>query len=246
MADDSLESATSVAQRVEFLTGLSSPEQQLLEATRHATTQLLQGQTRLERAWAAAACALNLAREHRRLAVVQEPASACGEGCHWCCYLKVSVTAPEVLLLARHLQQHTAPEALARIQTRALELTHDARIFSADEKAEAKLACPLLSDSGACSAYEARPLACRGWNSFDAEVCRRFLDDDAELPFMNEPQARAYAIVGIGLRQSAASAGLVAEMLELTSALAIALGEPNALERWLAGEAVFEAARAER
>jgi hypothetical protein len=39
---------------------------------------------------------------------------------------------------------------------------------------------------------------------------------------------------------------LPAELFELTSGLHLALSEPSALQRWLAGEAVFTAALAER
>jgi Fe-S-cluster containining protein len=247
MADDQLESATRSTQLVTFLTGLDEGEQQLLAAERRAATAQLCAHVRPERVLEAAKSALSFAAEQRKhqLKVLQsEATTACHEGCHWCCYLKVSVTVPEVLLLAQHLQQHVASDTLARIARRAAELAQDPRIFSADAKAEAKLPCALLTEAGGCAAYEARPLACRGWNATDSESCRRWLDDDSEPPTANERQAREQAIVGLGLLQALADAGLPDEILELTSALDIALQNPDALARWVAGESVFQPALA--
>jgi Fe-S-cluster containining protein len=250
MADDRLEGAAAIrsAELVAFLTGLDAREQLLLAAERRAATAHLSAHARPERILQAAQGALSFAaaqRKHQLEVLQPEPATACREGCHWCCYLKVSVTVPEVLLLAQHLQQHTSRDALAQIVRRAAELAQDPRIFSADAKAEAKLPCALLTEAGACAAYEARPLACRGWNSTDAESCRRWLDDDSEPPLANERQAREQAVVSLGLLLATTDAGLPEEVLELTSALDIALREPDALARWLAGEGLFQAARAD-
>ncbi|HEY3666443.1 MAG TPA: YkgJ family cysteine cluster protein, partial [Polyangiaceae bacterium] len=97
-----------------------------------------------------------------------------------------------------------------------------------------------------CLVYEARPLACRGYNSLDAESCRRSLDDDLEIVESNVPLARDCAAVALGLLAGIADAGLPAELLELTAGLHIALSEPDALQRWLRGGPVFAAALAER
>ena len=94
--------------------------------------------------------------------------------------------------------------------------------------------------------YPARPLVCRGYNSLDAESCRRSLDDDLEIVESNEPLARDSAALALGFLAGIEAAALPAELFELTAGLHLALSEPNALQRWLAGEAVFAAALAER
>ncbi len=186
-----------------------------------------------------------LGRYH--LEVVAAPqAIACHAGCHWCCHMKVSLTAPELFALVEYLQSSVSQHDRERIGARAAELSRDPRIFSSDAKVEARIPCAMLSEQGACLVYPARPLACRGYNSLDAESCRRSLDDDLEIIEQNEPLVRESAALALGFLAGIEDAALPAELLELTSGLHLALSEPNALQRWLAGEAVFAAALAER
>jgi putative zinc- or iron-chelating protein len=234
------------AQLDAFLAGLSASERRVYTTQREVAGELLRAREPPERVLEAAASALSFGDElGRRCLEVIPPAErlACREGCHWCCYLKVGATAPEVLVIAEYIRTH-APAALReRVRSRAAELSADPRVFSEYAKPEARIPCALLTETGACGVYEVRPLACRGWSSTDAEACRRALDDDALPTPTNEPLARAYAAVGLGLLAAVSDAGLAREILELTTALHIALSEPNALERWLAGDPVFAAAR---
>jgi Fe-S-cluster containining protein len=232
-----------------FRRELNAREQLLLETERRAAVEQLSPPADAPRVIAAATAAMSSSDELRRYHLeVLHPARqiACHEGCHWCCHMKVSLTAPEVFAVAEYLQ-HTAPEGLLEtVQARAAKLAQDPRIFCADAKVEARIPCAMLSERGACQVYPARPLACRGYNSLDSESCRRSLDDDLELVPSNEPLARECAAVSLGLLAALADAGLPDELLELTSALHVALSEPNALQRWLGGEPIFHMARAER
>ena len=239
--------ASEAAQLAEFALGLSLDERSVLSREGAQVSELLAADRRAAGAPAAAQAAAyadELGRKHLRLSA--PPAFACHESCHSCCYLKVSVTPPEVFFISEHLARTASLAERARIAALAVELAADPRIFSEYEKPAARLPCPLLSDAGACSVYEARPLACRAWNALDAEGCRRALDDDSEPPTVHEPLARLHAAVSLGLIGALGDAGLDAPLLELTSALAIALSNPRALELWLAGEPVFAAARAQR
>lgn len=232
-----------------FRSELSSGEAQLLEAARRAAAAQLTASGAPERTTQAAIGAMSVSDELRRyhLEVVPAPqAIACHAGCSWCCHMKVSLTAPELFALVEYLENSVSELARERIKARAAELSQDPRIFSSDAKIEARIPCALLSDQGACLVYPARPLACRGYNSLDAEACRQALDDDGQVIEWNEPLVRESAAVALGFLAGIEDAGLAAELLELTSGLHIALSEPNALQRWLAGEPVFEAALAER
>ena len=230
-----------------FRSELSSHEKQLFESERRAAIEQLTAP--VPRAVRAAGSAMFASEERRRyhLELLPEPqAVACHAGCHWCCHMKVSVTAPELFALAEYLQTSVSAAARQQITARVAELSQDPRIFSADAKVEARIPCAMLSEAGACLVYAARPLACRGYNSLDAESCRRSLDDDLEIVESNEPLARDCAAVALGLLAGIEDAGLPAELLELTAGLHIALSEPDALQQWLAGRPVFAAALAER
>ena len=232
-----------------FVAGLSPHELRVLESERSAASEVLslsQGSPRILEAARGALAHGEAVRQHHLRVVQPSRVIACHEGCHWCCHLKVSATAPEVLLLADYLRRSAPPQVLETAKRRAAELAQDTRIFSADDKAEAKIPCALLTEAGACAAYEARPLACRGWNAMDPESCRLELDDDTVLGERNEELARECAVVGIGLVSALEEARLPTEILELTSALHIALSEDNVLDRWLGGEAIFAAARADK
>ncbi|HEY5374894.1 MAG TPA: YkgJ family cysteine cluster protein [Polyangiaceae bacterium] len=236
------------AQLAAFRGGLNARESGLLDAQRRVASERLAARDPAL-VLAAAACALGSSEELRRyhLEVLQPAAQiACHDGCHWCCHLKVSVTAPEVFAVAHYLGI-SAPQAVReRVKARAAELATDPRIFSSDAKAEAHIPCAMLTEQGGCSVYAARPLTCRGYNALDSESCRRMLDDDQEFVASNDAWARECAAESLGFRAAIAEAGLPAELLELTSALHIALSEPNALQRWLAGEPIFAAALADR
>lgn len=193
----------------------------------------------------AAALADDVNRRH--LAMLQSASPlACHEGCHWCCNMKVTASAPEVLLIAHHLETTTPASELARIKGRVRELALDPRIFSSDDKPKARIPCALLSPAGACTIYAVRPLACRGWNALDADACRRSLDDESELGDMNVQLARDCAVVSVGLLEGLQGSGLGDELLELTAGLDIALHEPGALERWVSGERLFAQALSAR
>jgi Putative zinc- or iron-chelating domain len=239
---------SAVARLATFLSGLREHEHALLTAERAASARIL-SLPDAGRALTAADHALSLGEQitRRHLDVLEPPTPiACRAGCHWCCHLKVSVTAPEVFWIAAYLRDKAPPSQLSAALARSAELAKDPRIFSSDAKAEAHIPCALLTDDGACSVHAVRPLTCRGYTSTDAEVCRRMLDDDSELVIMNDALARELAALGLGLLAGIGAAGMASELLELTSALHIALSEPDALPRWLAGEPVFAAALSER
>jgi hypothetical protein len=167
---------------------------------------------------------------------------ACHEGCAWCCNVRVEVSVPELALLVDFLRRTRGPEELSRLAARVTALAADPRVKSKDQKPQARIACALL-ESGRCSAYDARPLACRGCTSYDASSCERSLDDPDEAGAFYYPQLETFMSLSLGLLRGLFQRKLGTEVLELTSGLSIALGDPGAIERWIAGEPVFDPAR---
>lgn len=168
-------------------------------------------------------------------------AVACGKGCQHCCWATVGVLGPEVLFLAEGLR--------ARLPEMDLELLKEASAGRAREllgrdrggRLEARLPCALLQE-GCCSAYPHRPLACRWAVSPSLPACLDHLvHRTSGFVKMEETLSQPIQQVWLGLRTGLRDLGLDGSLLALNGALAIALAEPEAARRYLAGEPVFQA-----
>ncbi len=161
----------------------------------------------------------------------------CAKGCNFCCHSAVSVSAPEVFRLVRLMDATPTidkPAALARANAR--------KASSMDAVLAFKTPCPLLVD-GDCGVYAERPMGCRQFVSTNLAGCQAaFENGSGELPFV-PAAANAGLVLRSLLLGASASLGLKASTYELSSALSIALAEPDAEARWLGGEDVFAAAR---
>jgi hypothetical protein len=162
---------------------------------------------------------------------------ACTAGCASCCTLGVAVSFAETARLADFVERTFTPAAHAALNAR-LEAHCDANaLLAPDARAVARRPCPLLVDSR-CSAYEARPLACRGWNSAKVEPCR----DDAEHPGaglkvpVHVEIHRAARDIAEGVRDAARNRGLDDTALDLPESLLGTLKDiDGATRRWLGG-----------
>ena len=161
------------------------------------------------------------------------PQLACRGDCPACCCLRVTVTAPEALLLARFISVN-APAFAERnvdIVERITSMTAAVASLSEAERMAAGRSCAML-EAGLCLAYKIRPLACRGHASFDAEACA------AAIAGLNvDVPVSAEHMVLRGLVQSAMlaamqEAGLASGLYELNRAVALALATPDAPQLW--------------
>jgi aspartyl/asparaginyl beta-hydroxylase (cupin superfamily)/Fe-S-cluster containining protein len=166
---------------------------------------------------------------------------ACAVGCAFCCHLQVTVSAPEVLRLAAVLRDKKSAADLEALTARVIAADDRTRGMSAKERAAARIPCPLLEDNR-CSAYAARPLACRGATSYDAEACERGLAHPDEQVPGYEPEEQVAQAVRLGVQRSSSKHRVDPRPLELNAALRIALADPAAGEAWARGEALFTSA----
>jgi hypothetical protein len=138
-----------------------------------------------------------------------EPPPACSRGCDACCTLRVSATAPEVLLVARFLRM---------VQPRLLERGIDlvARVHAADartrgrtesERVALRQPCPFAAQ-GVCVIYNVRPLACRANISFDAGACAEAAAGKLDAVPHSEGQRVLRSLVQNALQAALRSAGL--------------------------------------
>jgi hypothetical protein len=171
-------------------------------------------------------------------------ASDCSAGCAFCCHLKVTASPVEVLALADHLRRTLSPERLRALKRKLDETGRRTHGQTTDQRASAKVPCPLLDDAGLCTGYEARPLRCRGANSSDREACRSaFTEPERDLGIpLYVPQMALADSLSTGLATGAFTAGLDGSLLELVAGLRAALEHPDATARWLRGEPVLRKA----
>jgi hypothetical protein len=174
------------------------------------------------------------------LDVPGEPKPACARGCSHCCHGRVEATAPEVFLLVRHLRAHPDPDRDARIESTARA------VAGMDGRARrmAQVPCALLGDQNECTAYPARPLACRRAHSTDASLCAAVHADptlDARIPTAQSLQWNASSLV-LGWLEGCAHSGRAPHHYELHAALQLALADPDSEARFLAGEDSLHAA----
>ena len=186
-----------------------------------------------------------IAKEHATLDIAGESKPACAKGCSYCCHQRVEVTAPEVFLLARVLRNAED----ARRATRLAEVARSVAGMDGRAYHLAQARCALLGDDGACTVYEARPLACRRAHSTDVSVCEAVhLDPAREARVVPACPTLSWNLSSLvlGYLEGAAHAGQPPHQYELHAALAMAMADPASEERFLRGEDPLAAARTRR
>jgi Fe-S-cluster containining protein len=170
----------------------------------------------------------------------------CRKGCAFCCHgQEVHVSPLEAIRIAIYVAERLPTAAIAALVRRIRDVEAMKERHRREGRGRASFPCPLLED-GACSVYPVRPFVCRGFNSYDARTCelhKIHLVDEAKIEGYAHQQRVAQSALS-GLRRAAAEADLGADALDLAPALRIALTEHAAGERWLAGQPVFEPAKA--
>jgi Fe-S-cluster containining protein len=159
---------------------------------------------------------------------------ACASGCGFCCYQTVALSPPEVFFLARLIAEE--PSSVAAVRDTAAKL--DGR--SAGAPGAFWLKCPLLDQASNCSAYAARPLACRSYVSLNVNDCRTVYlqpgNSNVHAPAPYEDLKRSCrTILMAALRLN----GLPTAQHELNAAVRVVLDTQNAEKRWLRGENIF-------
>lgn len=189
---------------------------------------------------AAASFAAGIAQD---LAAKQPPPRpiACADGCHFCCITTEVHAAPlEVLHLARHVEATYDFTRQAMLLSRLREWAQAHLVATAKP---VRRPCPLLED-GRCGAYAVRPMVCRGFNSYDAEVCERHKIDGDDTPIEGYVhQDQVHQAILLGLVNGASEAGRAGATVDLALALLARLTDPAAETRWLAGVDEFKEAR---
>ncbi len=166
---------------------------------------------------------------------------ACQEFCDACCHNLVELTPPEALLIGHHISRHF-PEAekdwvLSQVAKNLALAAGKTKVALAVVRHA--LPCPLLRGH-ACSVYPIRPLVCRAMHALNRAGC------EAELRSGSLAGSQYYAhrheialSVSAGLLEGCRALGCQGKTLNLARALHDFFTQPNPIERWQNGEAVF-------
>lgn len=189
--------------------------------------------------------AVALADSYMARSPTSPEALACGRGCNHCCHRPVGTTAPSVLRIAAALREQRTEAEFAQALARVVALDKKTHGMPWTLAERPPFPCAFLVD-GACSIYEVRPLVCRAWNSADADACRRALAEESVEMRFDLYQRTTFAAAEQGIKVALGPHGLDATDLELTAAIRVAMENPDACERWLAGQPVFAGCEAKR
>lgn len=170
-----------------------------------------------------------------------QPALACREGCDYCCYPPVAATIPEVANIVAYVLSQMPQEQQLSLQERVREVHEETSGMSGQERSHTNIACPYLEE-GRCSVYPVRPLACRGFNSTDREVCEAVFANPANPPKV--PTFVPILVCAQGMKEGLAAGllrqGLANPMVDLVKGSAKLFASlDESLEHWLEGEDVF-------
>ena len=165
---------------------------------------------------------------------------ACRAGCHWCCHLPVEATVAEVIIALDYALTHYGDTSLKMLRERARAASHRYPVYPNQRPPGThSVPCPFL-EGKACGIYPARPMTCRGWNSYDAGACEsayRQGPDEVVVP-VNQRLRMVHASTGSRLARAFLEGGLQGHVY-LAAVLYQLMSNDNLetfAQRWLDGE----------
>lgn len=166
---------------------------------------------------------------------------ACKNGCFWCCYFTVDVRAVEVFSILDYMKRELSAAEQERVRVEVAANSELLRGLDADARMRRNVKCPFLS-AGRCSIYEARPQTCRNYHATDASGCQASYErpDDVEI----DPDFAPLVYQSGGAHVDAFSSALQqrgydVQAYELSTAIAVAMAQPEARARFEAKQLPF-------
>lgn len=161
---------------------------------------------------------------------------ACAKGCNFCCHLRVLVYPHEAIALLHQLKSQLAPELQEGVQLRLF--AHAAQLQALDpNEPRPPVPCAFLVD-GLCAAYEIRPISCATFHSMSRAPCQRRYETSSLIAVGIPVSTELYQLTG-ALHEEVGRAvkrvGVSAARVELQTALAALLRNPDLIPQWRAG-----------
>jgi len=159
---------------------------------------------------------------------------ACRAGCTWCCHFSVDVRAIEAFGILDFVERTFTAEEKARVYAEIR--TNSAALDKLDEfeRMRRNVKCPFLSQ-GRCSIYSVRPQTCRNYHATSAVGCQQSYEDPDNLDIDPEFAPLVYQAGGAhvdAITTAMREAGYDTNVYEMNTAIAAALSEPGARERF--------------
>jgi Fe-S-cluster containining protein len=159
---------------------------------------------------------------------------ACRAGCTWCCHFSVDVRAVEVFGILDFVERTFTVEEKARVyaEIRANSVALDN--LDEFERMRRNVKCPFLKE-GRCSIYSVRPQTCRNYHATSAVGCQQSYEDPDNLDIDPEFAPLVYQAGGAhvdAITTAMREAGYDTNVYEMNNAIAAALSEPGARERF--------------
>jgi hypothetical protein len=173
-----------------------------------------------------------------------DPEPACRKGCYYCCCEQVDVTQAEAAYIGFKLLSSYTESEIKDIMKEVDRTTVE--VGNGRTAAVPKTPCVFLKNN-ICGIYEARPLACRGRNSFDEIDCKLNFKGDGYYDSIQSHQIPMDIAGSIqeGLLRGTKNLGLEAGLLDLRTAVKIMLhiGVAECVDAWLQGDFFFGKSR---
>jgi Fe-S-cluster containining protein len=159
---------------------------------------------------------------------------ACRAGCTWCCHFSVDVRAVEVFGILEFVERTFTADEKARVyaEIRANSVALDN--LDEFERMRRNVKCPFLKE-GRCSIYSVRPQTCRNYHATSAVGCQQSYEDPDNLDIDPEFAPLVYQAGGAhvdAITTAMREAGYDTNVYEMNNAIAAALSEPGARERF--------------
>ncbi len=154
---------------------------------------------------------------------------ACSKGCEWCCHQAVYANSYELHFLSEYISLNFEKIAIDELAGKSASKDKITSVLSEPEIQKYKSPCPLLSQ-GACTAYAARPLACRIYLSTKLESCLEFFkhpENDENYPALLDFPLRAGRMMNEGFGAALKSAGVETAEFRLEEGLTIIFKEQS-------------------
>ncbi len=126
----------------------------------------------------------------------------CKKGCEYCCHQPVFALEYEMQYLNSFIKERFSDKRQNEIGEKADENRFNLIDLDKTQILNSKQPCPLLKN-GTCSAYEARPMACRIYLSTDVNSCITFYDkpkDKSSFPALLDFPMRAGRMMNEGFK----------------------------------------------